>query len=124
MNELDVVSVSCVFAELAFMWGSQVWEPMGFVYGSHSHRPWGCSEAGARVVRAHLGQIVSNAHPFLELEFPARAFRPGQLVLLKQERWGPAVRRSRGPHLYRKRPRDRFLGGSAQVWADPEDSFS
>lgn len=72
MNELDVVSVSYAFSELAFTWGSQVWELMGFVYRSHSLRPWGCSEAEARVLKAHLGQIVRNAHPFLELEFPAR----------------------------------------------------
>lgn len=81
MNELDVVSVSCAFAELAFTWGSQVWELMGFVYRSPSHRPW--------ALRAHLGEIVRNAHPFLELGFPARGFSLGQLVLWKQERQGP-----------------------------------
>lgn len=58
-------------------------------YRSHPHRPWGCSEARAQALRAHLGQSVSNAHPVLELEFPARGSSPGQRVLWKQARQRP-----------------------------------
>lgn len=116
MNELDVVSVSCAFAELAFTWGSQVWELMGFVYRSPSHRPW--------ALRAHLGEIVRNAHPFLELGFPARGFSLGQLVLWKQERQGPGCPLAPWSTFVQEVAEGRVPEGQAQVWVDTEYSFS